>query len=311
MDAGRRWNFSPYLAFVVVAWAANFSALKILFHDVQPAAAGLVRYVGMSLAVAGAVLASGGSLRYPKGTFWTFNLGGFLGSGVYMLLFLEGMGKSPAALGAIALATVPILTMLIGAAAGQERMTPRLVLGSLVGFLGVAIAILGRGQGSNGETWGALMVLAAAVVWALSAVVLRPVVTSVTPFASLALTLPGAAIVMLPYGTMAAARTDWGAVSWNAWVALAYLVVVAGMLGFSAYYKGLGEVGAARATMVQYFIPPAAAFFAWILLGSPLHASEAVGLVVTVAGVALASNRKPAAQPAVAEPARVCPGESS
>ncbi len=279
----------PALVFVVVAWGLNFSVLKLLYRDLTPAATGLARYVLMVVCLVAVCLGLRRPLRYGPGEAWRFNVAGFLGSGLYMVLFLEGMKGAPAALGAIALATVPILTMLMGAAVGQERLTARLIVGSLTGFAGVAVAVLGRGTGLSGELTGTLTVLASAVVWSVSVVAMRPLVATRDPMAAFTLSLPGAALVLVPYGWGAVAETDWGAVSSVGWLSLAYLVSVAGVGAFTAYYRGLSDVGPARATMVQYFVPPTAAFFAWLLLGQPLRFTEGVGLLIAIAGVALAT----------------------
>ena len=63
---------------------------------------------------------------------------------------------------------------------------------------------------------------------------------------------------------------------------------MAGVGAFAAYYKGLADVGPARASLAGYFIPPTAAIFSAIVLHEWIGVSEIVGLVIVVAGVALA-----------------------
>ncbi|MBS1714357.1 MAG: DMT family transporter [Armatimonadetes bacterium] len=294
MEAWARRLPHPALIFMVLAWGLNFSVIKIAYRDVAPAAVGLTRYVLMAPLLVAWCLAAKQSLKYPPGLFWRLNIAGFVGSGAYMVLFLEGMKTAPAAIGAIALATAPIMATGLSVALKQERFTWRLVLGSLIGFFGVALCVLGGEQRPGGELTGALLVVGSAALWALSIVLYRPLLGKVEPLRTLTLSFPGALVALLPYGWAATAATDWTRVTGKGFGALAYLVVVAGVAAFAAYYRALKDVGPARTSLAQYFVPPTAAVFAVFVLHEKIDWHELVGLAVVICGVATAVWKAPA-----------------
>lgn len=290
-----RWpRFLPHpaLVFVVLSWGLNFSVIKLAYRDFSAPAVALLRFLGMVPFLLLAVRLTGGSL-VPKSRAMRTRLlwGGFLGSGAYMILFLEGMARTGAAQGAITLATAPIWISLFAVLLGQEESRWTLAIGSLLAFLGVAVVVLAGGNGAGGTILGTILVLASAVVWAVSVVVLRPALAETDAISALTIGFPMAGLVLIPYGARAVYETDWAAVTGVGWVSLAYLVIVAGVLAFAAYYRGIAVVGPARTSMTQFFIPPTAAFFAWVVLGQPLNIWQLVGLAIVVLGVIIGSRR--------------------
>ena len=136
-------------------------------------------------------------------------------------------------------------------------------------------------------------VLVSAVLWSWSVVLMRPLVIEGSPYTVFTLTFPGGLIALLPYGAWATWHTDWAAVKPATWWSLAYLVFIAGVGAFGAYYKGLADVGPTKTSMVQFYIPPTAAVFAWAVFGGEFVVWQAVGLAIVVAGVLVASGRLP------------------
>lgn len=286
----RRAPIHPALAFVVLAWGANFVAIKFAYLGFSPAAAGLLRYLLMVPLMLAWAWSAGVPLRYPKGEFWRTNLAGFWGSGVYMVLFLEGMRLASPAHAATALATAPILTTVFSVLLGHDRFTWRLAAGSAVAYSGVCCMALLGGEGKQGELLGTALVALSAVFWAWSVVCYRNLVERQAPLQALVLSFPAAMLVMGAYGARPLLATDFSAVPAAAWWAMGYLVVVAGVLAFAAYYRGLADVGPATTSLTQYLIPPTAALAQWALLGVPLRWAEWAGLALVAAGVALAAR---------------------
>ena len=70
-------------------------------------------------------------------------------------------------------------------------------------------------------------------------------------------------------------------------------------LAFVIFYKLINEVGAGRASLVSYLAPGVALFYGALLLDEAITAAAIAGLVLILAGVALAS--RPAARSALQE----------
>lgn len=292
-----RWP-DPALLIVVLVWGVNFPMVKLAYHGFTPAAAAALRCVGQ-LPVMFAVLALlGRPLRvarpYRRGVFF----GGLLGSGVYMILFLEGLARTSSSQGAIALATAPVFVALVSSFLGHERLTARALVGSVLAFGGVTVAEIGSKGVGDGGTLGTAMCVLSALVWAVSVGFLREPIDNQDPMTVFAWSLVPAVAVLVPYGGQAVARTDFSRVAPEGWTGLAYMILVAGVGGFTFYYLAIARSGAAKTSLVSYVIPIVAAFAAWPLLALPPHPAHLVGLALVLTGVWVATGRrKPTATP--------------
>jgi drug/metabolite transporter (DMT)-like permease len=94
--------------------------------------------------------------------------------------------------------------------------------------------------------------------------------------------------MLIPVSLPQIATQDWGAPPTDAWLALAYSVVLSLLVTNILWFDGIHRVGAARATLFIYLEPFCAAVIAMALLGEHVSPAEWVGGVVILAGVLLA-----------------------
>ncbi len=284
-----RWLPHPALVFVVVAWGLNFVVIKVALEELSVNALMVLRYLGMAPFLYFYARIVRQTYTPSKGDWPKFLLAGFLGSGVYMILFLEGMARVGAAQGAVCLATAPLWVSVFAVILGQESARWTLFLGGALAYAGVSGVIL---LGSGPAYWtplGLALTLLSAVVWAVSVVMMKPLLGGRPSVGVFLATYPGAALALLPYGFMDVVRLDYGSISWTTWGGLIYLILVAGVAAFTAYYYGVREVGPARTSMTAYFVPIAAAISAWLLLGDRFSGGQMISVLVVLGGVALAT----------------------
>lgn len=289
------------LVVTVLCWALNFSALKVVYQSVSASAVALVRAVITWVALWLFCVVRKERPTYPRDHRWRILLQGFLSMGVYMVVFLEGMKTAPASQAAIVMATAPILTSLFSALVKQDTLDWRLIVGSSIAFVGVLLVVASGSGADRGELFGTLLIFLAACIWAVSVIVMRPVLEARTPYQALTLSMPAAFVALIPYGLSASLHTDWTQVDGRTWLFFGHVAILSGGLAFITFYEGIRQIGAARATLYQYFVPPFAAFFAWWVLGNPLRPLQGVGLVVVLAGVALGSARHQQTKPVPVE----------
>jgi drug/metabolite transporter (DMT)-like permease len=86
-------------------------------------------------------------------------------------------------------------------------------------------------------------------------------------------------------------QTTWG---WQTAVLIVAAAVFPGAGAYWAYSTLQKNIGAARTALVLYLGPLYAAALAWFVLGEPLHAYHAVGALIILPGIFLASQAKPA-----------------
>jgi hypothetical protein len=145
----------------------SIGATRYLVNTVDPLAIGSFRFgIGFLLLLPVALLQGA---RWPARRDWP----GVAGLGVlyfllFPILFNASLIFTTAARGALALSTLPLLTMVVGAALGSEAMSARKSLGVLIAMLGVGFALLSGLASAPAGAWrGDLLMVGAAMCMAL------------------------------------------------------------------------------------------------------------------------------------------------
>jgi drug/metabolite transporter (DMT)-like permease len=190
--------------------------------------------------------------------------------------------------------SVPLFTMVIAHfALTDDRMTPRRVLGLLVGFAGVVVLTV-RDMGGdvrlNLLAQGAMIL--AVLFYAGSSVMarrntkgLQPAVQALIPLLSAeAFITTGAFLVESPIQFPTLPMT---------WIALIWLGLIGSCLAYLFYFYLLHSIGPTRATMVTYTFPVVGVALGVLLLGETLDIYLVTGAVL-ILGSLLIVNRKKA-----------------
>lgn len=285
-------GFSLFLLLTVTAWGINFVALKVVYQEVSPAALGLTRAIVMLATVAPVCWLAKASLRYERSTAALILLQGFISMGLYMVVFLEALNLTGPAEGALVLSTCPVLTTLLAMAVRQEAFRWATLLYALVAFGGVALVIVGGVSLRSAPVTGYLLMVLAALIWAVGTVISKPLVHKHSPYTVLTLSIPGALPVLAAYGLMDALRTPWTGLSGTTWLAYGFVSLVAGTFGFVGFYVGVRQIGATGAMLYQYLVPLVAAVAAWLWLDQTLVGVQWLGMAITLAAVFQATKSR-------------------
>jgi drug/metabolite transporter (DMT)-like permease len=210
--------------------------------------------------------------------------------GVLIALLNWGLQHVGAAQAALIFSLFPLLTLVLGAALGRERMTPGLLAGVLLSIAGVAVSLAPKLQaGAHGAWWGELAVLAAAAVGALCSVLYRPYLQRYP-------TVPVSAYAMLAsVGVLAilALSEDWPArvpaLSGVAWAVVAFVGFSSG-IGYFWWLYALKHESPTRVTVFLALNPVTAALLGRLLLGEPLAPTLLAALALIGAGLWLATR---------------------
>ena len=205
--------------------------------------------------------------------------------GVLIALLNFGLQYVGAAQAALIFSLFPLLTLLLAAALGRERVTPQLAAGVLVSIAGVALSLWPKlGLPQPGHWWGELAVAAAAGTGALCSVLYRPYLrcyptVPVSAFAMLA------SVVLL---ALLALGEDWtahvGTFSGRAWAAIGFIGVSSGV-GYFCWLYALKHESPTRVTVFLALNPVTAALLGWALLGEALPPSALGALALIGAGL--------------------------
>src|SRR5215510_3439785 len=176
----------------------SIGATRFLVEAIDPLAIGSFRFgIGFLLLLPVALVQGH---RWPPRQDWLAVIGlGLLFFAAFPILFNASLIFTTAARGALALSTLPLLTMVVGAALGSEPLTARKTTGVLVAITGVSMALLtGLATAPDGAWRGDLLMIAAALCMAFYSIWSKPFIarSGPIPFTTLAMAA-GAAVLVL------------------------------------------------------------------------------------------------------------------
>jgi drug/metabolite transporter (DMT)-like permease len=280
-------------AATIVVWASAFSVIKALIdHGVGAEQIALSRYLVAAPGFAFLLWRAGGLPGLNRRDATRLVVAGVVIVVGYHLSLNIGEESTASGVAALIVALSPALTMALAVAFGIERFSLRVALGLAVAFAGVVVVVgLGSGEElSFSGLKGPLIVLGAPLSFALYNVLLKPLFARYDLLALTATTSLVGTVALLPIF----AASDVGAIGSVAArdVALIlYLGIFSTLLGYIGWNIGLRAFGPTRAVTATYAIPALAVLFGAVTLEEPVTAWIAVGGLLIVGGVALASFR--------------------
>ena len=208
---------------------------------------------------------------------------------VMAALFFWGIGRVPLAQ-AIALTFIaPLIAMMLAAALLGERIGRRSILGSLAGFAGVIVIVLGQARADLGPQalLGSAAILGSALCYAVNIVLMRHQSLAARPleinfFQSLTVMVLWLAAV--PLVGLPAPPGDW---VW--WILVASMLSTAGGLLFSWAYAR-AEAGYLAVTEYSAFLW--AAVLGWLVFAEPVSLYTLAGAALIVGGCIVAVRRE-------------------
>ena len=169
----------------------------------------------------------------------------------------------------------------------SERIDRRQAFGMFIGLAGVALVVGVESVHSLGELLGALAMIGAAASYGLSSFVVKRRYGHLAAMQTSLVSILVTTVLTLPLALATLPSAMPGA---RALLSVFVLGAVGTALAFVIFYKLINEVGAGRASLVSYLAPGVALFYGAIFLDEAITVAAIVGLVLILAGVAIASR---------------------
>lgn len=278
------------LAFLVIVLIAglNFIAVQESNGVASPFLGSALRFLAASALFFGVVLAR--RLPLPRGRALVGVVAyGLLAFAAGYAFAYQALARIDPGLAAIVMATVPLLTLLLAAAQGEERLRAHATMGALIVVAGMGVISWGA-IGRETSLLGVALMLGAAVSAAQTGIVVRRF-PRVDPAVGNAIGMAVGGVALA--GLSLASREAWTIRPEPAGLAsIAYLILL-GSVGMFFLYLGLLQRWTASAVSYTFVLAPVVA----IALGIALDRTEPTwsllggGLLVT-AGVYLGALRR-------------------
>jgi len=216
---------------------------------------------------------------------------GFAFFGVFFVLYNIAMSYTTAARASLALATLPLHTMVVGALLGIEPLTKRKSIGVGVAVLGVFGALAaGLSSAPVGAWRGELIMTGAVMCMAFYNVWSRPFIRRSSALGFLAVGMGTGAVALIAVGSLTGSFAALSHFTTPQWIAGLYLGIGGGALAFILWVLALERASPTRVATTMTVNPLAAGLLATQLVGEPITPNLVLGLVAVFAGIWIATT---------------------
>ncbi|MFS0644803.1 DMT family transporter [Siminovitchia sp. 179-K 8D1 HS] len=216
---------------------------------------------------------------------------GFIGYFVSISFQFIGTKLSDAHTGSLITSATPAFIVIFARFVLKEPITLRKVISTFLATLGVII-VIGWDVHVGDYFWGSLILVGAAVTWALLSVYVKVAserlsslaITTYAIFFALVLTTPAMLWELQSHGIFyESPLIIFG---------ILYLGIVSTAGAFFLWNKGLELMDAGIGSLFFFFQPVVGSFLGWLLLNEQLNANFFIGGAFIVAGVVIVSFQK-------------------
>jgi len=277
-------------ALFVLLWSTGFIGARLGLPHAGPLTFLTLRFCLVAGLLVLVALATRAPWPRQPAEMGRYAVAGLLVHGVYLGGVFVGISLGvEAGVSALIVGLQPLLTAAFAGVFLGERVTPRQWAGLGLGLLGVALVLarkLGRGPG---DAVGSLACVAALFGITAGTLYQKRYCAGMHLRTGSVIQFTAAALATAPLAVLFEnTRIAW---SGEFVFALLWLVLVLSIGAVSLLYVLIRRGAAAQVASLFFLVPPCTALMAWPLFGETLSTAALIGIVLTAAGVALASRR--------------------
>jgi drug/metabolite transporter (DMT)-like permease len=274
-----------------LVWGSTYLAIRIVVETIPPLTGSAVRFlIAGSLLYAATIRSGDASTDRPGRLEWrdAAIIGGLLLAGGNGLLAV-GEQTVPSGIAALIIATLPLWVAILGRVFFGVVLTRTIVVGTVIGFAGVAVLVWPSGDAGSLDPFGVAVVLLSPVFWATGSLFSRTAHVPRRPLVGTAMQmLAGSAVLfVLALVTGDLFRVHTADITPESVAALVYLVLVGSLVGYTAYVWLLRVAPISLVATYAYVNPVIAVFLGWLVLSEPLAPRTLVAGAIIVVAVAI------------------------
>ena len=266
---------------IVVLGGLNGLAVKASNLELAPFWGATLRFAAATLILLAIVGLRGIPLPRRRALAGSI-LYGVLNFAVFFGLLYWALVEAPAGLAMIILALAPLLTLLLAAILGLERLRPHGVAGAVLALSGIAV-VFGDRVGTAVPFGSALAVVGGATAIAASSVVVKRF-PRVHPVANNAVAMAVGAALLL--GLSIVAGEPWTLQNrFETWAAIGYLVALGSVTMFVLFVFVIGRWTASATSYAVLLMPLVTVPVATLVADEAVTAAYVAGGVIVLVGV--------------------------
>jgi drug/metabolite transporter (DMT)-like permease len=286
---GSRWLAYAALASVCLFWGTTYLGIRMALESLSPAWLVAIRYTISGAILTGVALARGA--KFPRGRgLWAATGCGLLilGVGNGTLAWAETI--IPSGLASLFITTSPF--WMVGLEAllpGGERLHGPTIAGMVVGFGGTALLLTSGIQSERVEhaaLIGFLILQVGVASWTFGSILQRRAAIDAHPAVTGAVQQLSVGLIYFPIALLTPYHHP---ILWQtrAVLAVIYLAIFGGIVGYSAYMYALERLPVAITSVYPYINCGVAVALGWLFYREPFGWREAAGMMIIFIGVAI------------------------
>jgi len=276
------------LVTLYLVWGSTYLAIRVAVETIPPLTGSAVRFlIAGSLLYAVTIRSGDAATDRPGRLEWrdATIIGGLLLAGGNGLLAV-GEQTIPSGIAALIIATLPLWVAILGRVFFGVVLTRMIIAGTVIGFAGVALLVWPTGGSGGLDPFGVAVVCLSPVFWATGSLFSRTAHVPRRPLVGTAMQmLAGSAVLfVLAVITGDIFRVKTAQITPESLAAIAYLVLVGSLVGYTAYVWLLRVAPISLVATYAYVNPVIAVILGSLILAEPLEPRTlAAGAIIVVA----------------------------
>jgi drug/metabolite transporter (DMT)-like permease len=292
-----RLTFSWFLLILAnVLWACSYVAAKYVLRDISANMMNALRMIISAIVLLPLLLALRKDLNLRRQDLPQLALLATIGIVMAKTLEFGGLAFSTASDVALLITSESIFTAVLSWLLLRERFKPLTGIALLLGLVGVYL-IVERSFVPNIPTGGGalrilgdVLVILGLICEAFYTVRGKALLVKHPPLLITAAAIVGSAIVWVPLAGGEILYSGWHPLSLTAWLGLGWLAIMATVVAYLAWFKGLEKVDGSAAASSLFVQPLLGTVLAIILLNDQLLPTTVIGGLLIIVSVYLISR---------------------
>ncbi|RDW16110.1 EamA family transporter [Oceanobacillus arenosus] len=280
-----------WLTFCVMVWGSNFVFGKILVQYFSPTLLTMLRLLFIVLLLIGLSIYKKNLKRVNKIDLLALVFLGVIGVFINQWSFFMGLQTADTTTSALILATTPILTGFLAAIFLKEKLTIRMLMGSMLALIGIYLVVTKGNLTSLHFEKGLLWIVLTMITFAIMIIMTRLLSNRIDPLTITLYSNVIGFIVSIPFAFLldnplriSTRLSDWAFLIDTA-------IVVHGIATL-IWNQNIRYVDASKASILSNLEPFVAMLMGLILLFKPITGMEILGSLIIVSGVVISTYSK-------------------
>lgn len=273
-------------------WGGMYVVSKVVLEIIPPFALVSLRLI-LGIVTLVIVLLLRGFPSIPRHQLVQVMGVGFVGYGISLSLQFLGTKLSTAANGSLVTSATPAFVLLFAWLLLKERITPRRLLALVLATMGVVAVIDPRTAQLNPDLFlGNILLLGAAITWALYSVLVRKVTQNMDVLAFSMIAFFGGLPVTVPAGIWEAGTIGIGEITLGVISGVLFLGVISTALAMVLWNTAFAYVDASLASLTFFAQPVVGTFLGWLFLREQITPLFLLGGLLIGLGLVVSAREK-------------------